>query len=263
MASGLLARRRVLTACLCLAGALGMGAGGCGAAGTNAVTVSGKTLTIYLSAPRSLSADPQAQDVIDAERLAFNQLKGEVQDFTLRLRVVTAKKVSDNARAAIKDTTAIAYLGEVQPGSSTDSLGITNAQDVLQVSPAAAASVPEKDFESFSTYSRTFASMAPSQDPQALLAGSAGKAFVDDFHGSYGHAPSTQAVFGYLATAAVLKALHNAGSAANNRGTVHDRFFALKHVPLLIGSAGPQLGTYTVNAGGTVTITPAAAAGAP
>ena len=30
---------------------------------------------------------------------------------------------------------AIAYLGEVDPGLSSQSLGITNAQDLLQVSP--------------------------------------------------------------------------------------------------------------------------------
>lgn len=257
MARGPLAGSRVLTACLCLAGALGMGVGGCGASGSNDVTVSGQRLTIYLSAPANLPAQSTARDVIDAEKLAFQQLSGGVRGFTLRLRVTTANKVSTNARAAIEDSTSIAYLGEVQGESSTDSLGITNAQELLQVSPAEAPSAPTKDFESFGTYSRTFASMAPGQDPQALLAGSAARTFAGAFRSSYGHAPSSAAIFGYVATAAVLKALEKARSAANNRGTVRDDFFALKNVPLLIGPAGPELGTYTVNAAGTVTITPA------
>lgn len=257
MVRGLLARSRVLTVCLCFAGALGAGAGGCGASGSNAVTVTGKSLTVYLSAPASLQSNPQAQDVIDAEKLAFQQLSGAVHGFTLHLRVVSSNKVSDNARTAIKDTTAIAYLGEVQPGSSIDSLGITNAQDLLQVSPAQAPSVPTKDFESFSTYGRTFASIAPGQDAQALLAGAASKTFTSDFRGTYHHAPSTGAIFGYAATAAVLRALEKAGSAANNRDSVRSAFFHLKNAQLLIGPSGSELGTYTVSAGGTVTITPA------
>lgn len=221
------------------------------------MTVTGKSLTVYLSAPANLSGNPQAEDVIDAQKLAFQQLSRGVHGFTLRLRVLTANKVSDNARTAIGDNTSIAYLGEVQPGSSIDSLGITNAQDLLQVSPAQEPSVPTNDFESFSTYSRTFASIAPSQNAQTLLAPSAAKSFQSAFRSSYGHAPSAQAIFGYVAMAAVLTAIEKAGSGANNRGTVRGKFFALKNAPLVIGPSGPKLGTYTVSAGGTITITPA------
>jgi ABC-type branched-subunit amino acid transport system substrate-binding protein len=235
---------------------------GCSAA-PSAPTVSGKNLSIYLSAPASLSGNSQAQDVIDAEKLAFSQLSGEVHGFTLRLDVVPNRtcggKVPQNARCAIEDSDAVAYLGEVQPGSSIDSLGITNAEDLLQVSPAQDASVPTKDFESYSTYGRTFASMAPSNNPTALLGGSAGRAFVRDFRHAFGHAPSTQATFGYAATSVVLKAIQRAGSAANNRGTVRNDFFGLKGVPLQIGPGGPVIGTYTVNKDGTLTITPGSA----
>jgi hypothetical protein len=212
-----------------------------------APTVSGKTLTVYLSAPSSLSSDPQAQGVIAAEKLAFTQLSGQVKGFTLKLRVVTSNKISDNARSAIEDKTSVAYLGEITPGTSRDSLGITNAQELLQVSPAAAAAVPTSDFESFSTYGRTFASMAPNSDQaaQAILGEPGGKSFS-----------SGQAVLGYAAMAGALKALQKAGSAANNRGTVRDAFFALKGAQLVAGSGGAVLGTYTVNKGGSVTITP-------
>jgi ABC-type branched-subunit amino acid transport system substrate-binding protein len=237
---------------------------------TPAPTVSGKTLTLYLSAPASVSEGcpsackhPEAQDVLDAEQLAFNQLKGQVRG---NLRVLRANKISDNARKAIEDTTsAVAYVGEIEPGTSTDSLGITNAEDLLQVSPAESAPVPTKDFQSYSTYGRTFASMAPgsNQEAQTLVGGSAGRAFVRDFASSYGHAPSTQAIFGYVATAAVLKALQNAGSDANNRGTIRNDFFELKDVQLPVGPGGPVLGTYTVNKNGTVTITPASGSTAP
>lgn len=228
---------------------------------TPAITVSGKTLTVYLSAPLNLTSNPQAQDVIDAEKLAFTQLSGHIGGYTVKLQVLTGNKVSDNARTAIEDKdSSIAYLGEVTPGASIDSLGITNGQDLLQVSPAEAGSVPTKDLESYSTYGRTFASMAPGsgQQAQALIGNSGGKAFVSAFRSTYGHKPGAQAVFGYVATAAALNALQKAGSGANNRGTVRDDFFALKNAQLLVRQGGPALGTYTVNKGGTVTITPAA-----
>jgi len=263
MVSGLLARSRAVSAGLCVAAAAALG--GCGSTSSSAVTVTGTRLTVYLSAPANLASNPQAQDVIDAELLAFHPsctlsscAPIHIDHFTVALVRLTTDKVSSNARRAIIDSTAVAYLGEVQPGASIDSLGITNAEQLLQVSPAEAASVPTSDFESFGTYGRTFASMAPNQDAQPLLAGSAGKAFLNAFRGAFGHAPSSQAVFGYLAMTAVLKALHKAGSGATNRGTIRTDFFALKNAPLLVGSAGPELGTYSVSSHGTVTITPAA-----
>ena len=262
MVRGLLASRRVRSACLGVAAATAIG--GCGATGSNAVTVTGKTLTMYLSAPASLSGNPQAQDVIDAELLAFNSsctLSScptiHVGSFKVDLVRLTGNRISSNARRAIIDSTAVAYLGEVPPASSIDSLGISNAEQLLQVSPARAAPPPTKDFESFSTYGRTFASIAPSQDPQALLAGSGAKTFKTDFQTAFGHAPSTDAIFGYVAMASVLKALQKAGTAANNRSTVRSTFFALKHAPLLVGSGGPQLGTVTVSSSGSLTVTPA------
>jgi hypothetical protein len=256
----LLSLRSLLKGCACVA--LVSVAGGCSAA-PNAPTVAGKSLNIYLSAPASLGGNSQAQDVIDAEKLAFSsgctssscppiQLGG----FTVHLNVLSASKISDNARTAIEDSGSVAYLGEVEPGASVDSLGITNSQDLLQVSPAQDPSVPTKDFESYSTYGRTFASMAPNSDPGALLRGAAGKAFVSAFRHTYGHTPSTQAIFGYFATAAVMNALKSAGSAANDRGTVRTRFFAPQHTAVHVGQSGPVLGTYMVK-DGIVTITPA------
>ena len=255
MFRGLLSRSRLLSLATgaCAAAILA----GCSTTAP-APTVSGQNLTVYLSAPTSLRSDPQAQDVLKAEKLAFHQLSGTVRGFTIQLRVVSADKISDIARAAIVDKTSVAYVGEIEPGTSTASLGITNAEDLLQVSPAEGAPVPTNDFQSFSTYGRTFASMAvgSNQNAQALVRSSAGRAFVRDFRDMYGATPSSQAIFGYAAAAAVLQTLHNAGSGANNRGTVVKDFFALKNVPLQVGPGGPTVGTYTVNKAGTVTITP-------
>jgi branched-chain amino acid transport system substrate-binding protein len=172
---GLLSRSRALAACAMLA----LGAAGCTAAGSNAPTLSGKTLRIYVSAPASLSADPEAQDVVDAERLAFQQLKGQVTAYQVNLTVLTHNKLSDNARQAIGDTGhAIAYLGEVLPGDSADTIGITNAQGLLQVSPTdtaveltqktpAVPDAPKRYYESFGTYGQTFARVVPTTKVEA------------------------------------------------------------------------------------------------
>ncbi len=144
-------------------------------------TVSGGTLTVYASVPPAGAGGQQAQDVLAAEQLAFQQFQqsgGKVANFKLRFLKVAGKKVSDNARTVIQDDTAIAYLGELIPGLSADSLGITNAQQLLQVTPtdtalaltqssAAVPSSPKRYYESLSSNGRTFARVVPTTSPEA------------------------------------------------------------------------------------------------
>lgn len=153
----------------------------CGTATTtspSSFTLSGKTLTIYTSSPQQLAGSQPAQDVENAERLAFQQAGDQIGAYTLRFATVSANKLSDNARAAIEDQTAIAYLGELTPGSSADSIGITNAQDLLQVSPTDTAvelttaspadpGSPDEYYESLSAYGRTFARVVPNTAVEA------------------------------------------------------------------------------------------------
>jgi branched-chain amino acid transport system substrate-binding protein len=161
---------------------------GCSAAGSSSssssssTTVSGNTLTIYLSEPTDLSSNTAAQDIIHAEQMAYSAHHGEVNAFKLDLQTVRAKTLTDNARAAIIDPTTIAYMGEIAPGESDDTVGITNALDVLQVSPTdnalelsqntpAVSGGYKNFFEQWSTYGRTFARVAPSgtTEAQALV----------------------------------------------------------------------------------------------
>jgi ABC-type branched-subunit amino acid transport system substrate-binding protein len=142
------------------------------------VTATGTTLTIYSSAP---SGDASAADLLDAQLLAFHEFQdsgAKIGKFTLKFARVGAGKVSDNARAAIENTGTAAYIGELAPGASADSIGITNAQDVLQVSPtdtaieltqatAAAPGAPGDYYESQKTYGRTFARVVPSAAQEA------------------------------------------------------------------------------------------------
>lgn len=170
-----LARRRAVTAwAVCAAAALA----GCSttSAGTTTVTVSGTTLTIYASVPAS--ADSRAQDVLAAEQLAFAQGKNAVGRFKLQFKVVRSAKPSEDARTAIEDSTTVAYLGDLIPGQSADTMGILEDQDVLQVSPTdnaveltqgspAMPGTPKSYYESYSTYGRTFARVVPTSALEA------------------------------------------------------------------------------------------------
>jgi branched-chain amino acid transport system substrate-binding protein len=165
-------------ACVALAASMA----GCAAATNATVTVSGRTLSIYSSAPPS-GGGQAAQDVLDAERLALQQAGSQVGRYTVRLVPLSGGKLSGHARTAVQDTSAIAYLGEVAPGDSADSVGITNARGLLQVAPtdtaleltqpsAAVPNSPTLYYESLKTYGRTFARVVPNtlREAKALIA---------------------------------------------------------------------------------------------
>jgi branched-chain amino acid transport system substrate-binding protein len=156
---------------------------GCATQTNSAVTVSGKTLTIYLSRPSGGAGGQTAVDVLDAEQLAFGQAGATVGKFTIKLAKLSGKTLSDNARSAVQDASAIAYLGEIEPGTSQDSVQITNELGLLEVSPTDTAAylteaVPEVSgspttfYPSRSTYHETFARVVPTsaQEAKAIVA---------------------------------------------------------------------------------------------
>jgi branched-chain amino acid transport system substrate-binding protein len=164
---------------VCAFAALTAGVGSCSSSANSSVTTSGTQLTIYAAAPAGTPASP---DILHAERLAFQQFQqetgGKVGKFTVHLATADASKISDNARTAIEDSSAIAYIGELTPGASEDSVGITNSQDLLQVSPAdtaleltrptaAVPGAPKDYYESEGTYGYTFARVVPNSAQEA------------------------------------------------------------------------------------------------
>jgi branched-chain amino acid transport system substrate-binding protein len=175
MRSRVLARGRAACACALLTAAVA----GCTSSGSanSSVTVSGNVLTIYVSA--APTDQPQvAQDVLDAEQLAFSQSSHAVGGRTIRMLTVRGSTISAQARTVIQDTSSVAYLGEIVPGSSYASLGITNALDILQVTPTdtalelteatpAVANAPDGYYESLGTYGRTFARVVPTSGDEA------------------------------------------------------------------------------------------------
>src|SRR6202011_2961514 len=194
MPSSRFARGRALGGCAGVA--LALTVAGCTAPSSSS-TVTGNTLLIYASVPRG-TLSPTAQDVLNAEELAFRQSGaacsspptgsvGCIQVGRFKVALFAGPRgrigpygrhLSDNARQAIGDSTTIAYIGEIAPGASGDTVGITNAQDVLQVSPTdtavelpqptpAVPNSPTRYYESLSTNGRTFARVVPTDAREA------------------------------------------------------------------------------------------------
>jgi branched-chain amino acid transport system substrate-binding protein len=170
----MLARSRALTACA--VAMLATAAGGC-ATTTTTASVSSGTLSVYVSVPAGRQS-PETQDVLAAERLAFQQAGAQVAKFKIKLVPFSGHKLSDNARQAIGDGGTIAYIGEIPPGGSEDTIGITNAEDILQVSPTdtaveqtqrtpAVPNSPDRYYESLSSNHRTYARVVPTDALEA------------------------------------------------------------------------------------------------
>jgi branched-chain amino acid transport system substrate-binding protein len=167
-----------LSACL---GALALVLSGCSSTSTpskSAVTVTGSTLHVLAAQPPG-AADSVSSDVLDAEKLALKQAPGgKVGTFTVQLRIVHGNEVSASARAAVKDKQAIAYLGEIAPGTSGVSLQITNQVGLLQLSPSdtaiyltqatpAVSDSPNHYYPANGTYHHTFARVVPNSAAEA------------------------------------------------------------------------------------------------
>jgi branched-chain amino acid transport system substrate-binding protein len=197
-----LVRPRAATACGLLSA---LALAGCATATNSAVTVGGKTLTIYASQPPGSAGGQTAADVLDAEQLALQQAGTSVGRFTVKLVKLHGKEISDNARRAVQDSSAIAYLGEIEPGTSQASVQITNELGLLEVSPTDTAAYltttvpgvsgsPTTFYPSRSTYHETFARVVPTsaQEATAITAEmhslGLSKLYVSDDGGSYGAA---------------------------------------------------------------------------
>jgi ABC-type branched-subunit amino acid transport system substrate-binding protein len=164
---------------LCAGAALAFaGCAGSSTGGNSAVVVSGDTLTVYASQPPSGSGGQAAADMLDAEQLALSQAQGKAGKYAVKLVKLDGRELSDNARSAIEDKTAIAYLGELQPGTSQISVEITNQQGLLVVSPADTAvyltqpippvsGSPSSFYPARSTYKETFARVVPTTASEA------------------------------------------------------------------------------------------------
>jgi branched-chain amino acid transport system substrate-binding protein len=125
---------------------LALALAGCGGGnGDEDFRVSGSTLTVYTSLPRSGDSAGVADAVAAGQRLALEDAGGRVGRWRVRLVEVNSSEGDDrswdpdivraNAERAAEDDTTIAYLGELEYGGSAISVPVTNEEGILQVSP--------------------------------------------------------------------------------------------------------------------------------
>lgn len=166
--------------------AVALAAGGCETPGSG--IQAGEHVTVYVSMPLHGPAAADGHDVVRGAKLALATARGKVGELAVRAvymddtagRGGTARwspaQVAANARRAAEDSTAIAYVGDLDSGATRSSLPVTNEARMLQVSPTSAAvdlvqpflgagdQVPE-DVQA--TGERTFGRVIPSDEVQA------------------------------------------------------------------------------------------------
>jgi branched-chain amino acid transport system substrate-binding protein len=123
-------------------------AAGCGTAPDESAT---GPLTVYVSAPLRGEDAEAGRDAADGARLALDEAGGMAGEVEVAIEELDAADgpravagwspaaVGRNARAAAQDTSAIAYIGDLESGATRISLPITNQAFVPQVSPGATA----------------------------------------------------------------------------------------------------------------------------
>jgi branched-chain amino acid transport system substrate-binding protein len=131
--------------------ALGVGVAACGGDDSSSSDSGksgggGESLTIYSSLPLQGDSRPQSTDVVNGEKMALEEHGGKAGGHTIKyvsLDDATAStgkwepgQVSANARKAVGDKSAVAYLGEFNSGASAVSIPIVNQAGILQVSPS-------------------------------------------------------------------------------------------------------------------------------
>jgi branched-chain amino acid transport system substrate-binding protein len=140
-------------------------------------------LTIYLSGPLSGPSGADGRDILAGARMALDSAGSEAGGVALRLEALDSApgpmlvRAAANARTAIHDSTAIAYLGDFESGATRASLPITNEAHLLHVSAASTAGdlvapFPGSDDvpETQPGGDRTFARVIPSDVAQAEAA---------------------------------------------------------------------------------------------
>src|SRR3954468_20313359 len=117
---------------------------GCGIAGTAKVEA---PVNVYVSLPLTGPRAGEGTDASDGARLALEQAQGKAGSIEVRAHFLDDAKgrlwdpvaVGANARQAVQDSSAAAYIGELDSEPTRASVPITNDAGLVQVSPGAGA----------------------------------------------------------------------------------------------------------------------------
>jgi branched-chain amino acid transport system substrate-binding protein len=115
---------------------------GCGVAGSATIEA---PVTVYVSLPLTGPRGADGRDAADGARLALEQVGGKAGSIDVRARFLDDAKgrswdpvaVGANARRAVQDSSAAAYIGELDSEPTRASVPITNDAGLLQISPGA------------------------------------------------------------------------------------------------------------------------------
>lgn len=129
----------------CVVAGLAFLAAGCGSSPDDNGPSGSRTITIYSSLPLYGPDRESSQDMVNAIKLALQENGGKAGPFTITYVALdsstrqagawTSDKVLDNARMAVRDINAIAYIGDRDSAATALSLPLTNEGGILQVSP--------------------------------------------------------------------------------------------------------------------------------
>ena len=135
------------TLAACSATALCLLAAGCGSSPGKAANPNATQLTVYSSLPLAGGANPWAASVVNAEKLALKQARGQIHQFRISFYseddalpstgTWDPGQTSSDARIAAQDHSTIAYIGDWDSGAAAVSLPLINGSGLAQVSPAA------------------------------------------------------------------------------------------------------------------------------
>jgi len=117
---------------------------GCGIAGTAKIEA---PVSVYVSLPLTGPRGADGREAADGARLALEQPQGKAGSIEVRARFLDDARgkpwdpvaVGANARRAVQDSSAAAYIGELDSEPTRASVPITNDAGLVQVSPGAGA----------------------------------------------------------------------------------------------------------------------------
>jgi branched-chain amino acid transport system substrate-binding protein len=179
MAGGL----RAVGACVLTVAALAVA--GCGGADDAGPQDGPSTLTIYSSLPLHGVDGERSRDMVNAIKLAFQESGGKIGPLSVTYVSLdsstpkdgtwTSDRVLDNARTAVRDLNAIAYIGDLDSAATALSLPLTNEGHILQISPSSTydgltrpgGSRPAEPERFYPSGQRTFGRVVPADHVQA------------------------------------------------------------------------------------------------
>jgi branched-chain amino acid transport system substrate-binding protein len=144
-----------------------------------------RTLTIYSSLPLRGPDRERSRDMVNAIKLALQESGGKIGPLSVTYVSLdsataedgrwTSDRVLENARTAVRDLNAIAYIGDLDSAATALSLPLTNEGDILQVSPSSTydgltrpgSSRPAEPERFYPSGRRTFGRVVPADHVQA------------------------------------------------------------------------------------------------